>query len=98
MILKREVILIHSQLIKIYGGAQGIRDMGLLDSSLNRPFATFDGIDLYTTPIEKAAALLESLLINHPFIDGNKRLAYVITRLFLLSSSIDIQANFDEKI
>ena len=97
MILKQEVILIHAKLIETYGGTQGIRDMGLLESSLNRPFATFDELDLYITPIEKAAALLESLLINHPFIDGNKRIAYTVARLFLMSSGIDIQATINEK-
>lgn len=97
MISKQEVILIHSKLIETYGGTQGIRDIGLLESSLSRPFATFDGKDLYTNPVEKASALLESLLINHPFIDGNKRIAYTITRLFLLSSNVDIQATQTEK-
>lgn len=61
---------VHDKLIKRIGGGTGIRDIGGLDAALNRPFATFDGVDLYPTAIDKAAVLLESLVINHPFIDG----------------------------
>ncbi|MDP2386190.1 MAG: type II toxin-antitoxin system death-on-curing family toxin [Bacteroidota bacterium] len=97
MISKEVVLLIHSKLIENYGGAQGVRDHWLLESAINRPFATFDGIDLYSGPIEKAAAILESILINHPFIDGNKRTGYTLARLILLSERYDIKASQDEK-
>jgi death-on-curing protein len=66
-------IYIHDNLIDKFGGSKGIRDEGALEAALNRPYATFDGLDLYQTPIDKAAALFESVIINHPFVDGNKR-------------------------
>lgn len=56
------------------GGSSGIRDNNGLLSALNRPYQTFDGLDLYPTAIEKSAAILESTIINHSFIDGNKRM------------------------
>ncbi len=69
MISASEVEIIHNTLIDKFGGAKGIRDLGLLESALARPFATFNEIDLYTTPVEKAAAIMESIVINQPFID-----------------------------
>lgn len=69
----------------------------MLESALARPFQTFDKKDLYVTPIEKAAALLESILINHLFIDGNKRTGYVLMRLLLINNGLDISANEEEK-
>lgn len=92
-----EVEKIHSILIERHGGSLGIRDKALLESAINRPYATFDNRDLYLTPIEKAASILESILINHPFIDGNKRIGYVLARLILLENDLDISANQDEK-
>jgi len=68
-----------------------------LNSALNRPFATFDQKELYSTPIEKAAAILESIVTNHPFIDGNKRTGYVLARLFLLKSGLDIESTQKDK-
>lgn len=62
-----------------------------------RPYQTFDKKELYPTPAEKAAAIIESLLINHPFIDGNKRFGYVAMRLTLLHNGLDISANEDDK-
>ena len=58
---------------------------------------TFDQKDLYPSPIEKAAALIESLVSNHPFIDGNKRIGYVLMRYFLLENNLDIQVTQSEK-
>lgn len=97
MISVSEAIHIHDLLITRFGGASGIRDVGLLESALARPFQTFDGEELYPEPIEKAAAVIQSLLINHPFVDGNKRIGYVIMRLFILESGNDIIATQDEK-
>ncbi|MEP1096365.1 MAG: type II toxin-antitoxin system death-on-curing family toxin, partial [Cyclobacteriaceae bacterium] len=77
MISEREALEIHSILIERFGGSEGIRDKALLLSALNRPFQTFDGNELYPTVIDKAAAILESIIKNHPFIDGNKRTGYV---------------------
>lgn len=91
------VLKLHSLLIQEFGGSEGVRDMNLLDSALNRPYATFDGQDLYPTAIDKAAAIFESVLINHAFIDGNKRTGYVLMRLMLLESGFDLSASQSEK-
>jgi death on curing protein len=97
MIDVETAIKIHSILIERFGGSIGIRDKNLLESALARPFQTFDKKDLYKTPIEKSAALIESIITNHPFIDGNKRFGYVIMRLFLMDEGLDIGATEDEK-
>lgn len=88
-----EVEKIHAILLEKFGGAKGIRDRGILESALARPFQTFDGKELYTSPIEKAAALFESIITNHPFIDGNKRTAYVLMRLLLMQNKLDIETS-----
>ncbi|MBF9254316.1 type II toxin-antitoxin system death-on-curing family toxin [Pontibacter sp. 172403-2] len=97
MISIKEVEQIHDLLIEEFGGAKGIRDFGALDAAINRPFATFGQQELYPTPAGKAAAVIESILINHPFIDGNKRTGYVLMRLLLLQSGQDIKAEQEEK-
>lgn len=97
MIELKDVVNIHNLLIDKFSGSSGIRDMNLLESAINRPWATFDQQDLYANPLEKAAAILESILINHPFVDGNKRTAYVLMRLILLENELDISASEDEK-
>ena len=68
MIDMQDVIRIHEILIDNFGGSKGIRDRGLLESAISRPFQTFDKADLYSNPVEKASALIESILINHPFV------------------------------
>lgn len=97
MIELQDVLNIHNILIDKFGGSKGVRDLGSLQSAINRPFATFDNKELYPTPPEKAAAILESILINHPFIDGNKRTAYVLMRLILLNNGFDIITDQAEK-
>ena len=97
MISVNDVDEIHKLLIDSFGGSHGIRDSSALQSALSRPFQTFEGKELYPTVIAKAAALFESLLFNHPFIDGNKRTGYVVTRLFLINNGFDIKATEDEK-
>jgi death-on-curing protein len=97
MISVSEALNIHEVIIQKFGGGSGVRDHGLLEAAIARPFATFAEIDLYSTAVEKAAAILESILINHPFIDGNKRTGYVLMRLILLNEGLDIYANQDEK-
>ena len=97
MIHLSEVLLIHDILIQRFGGSTGVRDNDALESALGRPFATFDGKDLYPQVIDKAAAILESLVSNHPFVDGNKRIGYVMMRLWLLQNGHDIIASQDQK-
>lgn len=97
MITVKEVEEIHKTLIDSFGGSHGIRDFAALDSALARPFQTFDGKELLPTPIQKVAALIESILINHPFIDGNKRTGYVLMRLFLMRYTLDLNASENEK-
>ena len=97
MIKLDQAIGIHQVIIEKFGGASGIKDRGALEAALNRPYATFDQKDLYPSPVEKAAAILESILINHPFIDGNKRTGYVLMRLTLMEGGLDIKASQKEK-
>jgi death on curing protein len=97
MISVKEVEEIHKIVIEMFGGSHGIRDYNVLDSAIARPFQTFDNKDLYPNPIHKAASLIESILINHPFIDGNKRTGYVIMRIFLIQNGFEISANQEEK-
>lgn len=92
----KEVQQIHKILIDTFGGSHGIRNTSALESALARPFQTFDNKELYPTVIEKASALVESILNNHPFIDGNKRTGYVIMRLFLMDHGLDIDATQPE--
>ena len=97
MINLDQAIGIHQVLIEKFGGTNGIKDQGSLEAALHRPYATFDQKELYPTPVEKAAAILESILINHPFIDGNKRTGYVLMRLTLMEGGLDIKASQKEK-
>ena len=97
MISVVEVEQLHKLLIDQFGGSHGIRDMAALESALSRPFQTFDNYDLYPTVIDKAASLIESILTNHPFIDGNKRTGYLVLRLFLINNGLDIFASQDNK-
>lgn len=73
MITLHEILEYHTLSIKRFGGSDGVRDMGSLESAVARPFQTFDGAEFYATTIEKASAIGESLIVNHPFVDGNKR-------------------------
>ncbi len=97
MIRLHEVSIIHDILIEKFGGAKGIRDQGILESAINRPFQTFDKSDLYPDPIDKATAIFESIVSNHPFVDGNKRTAYVLMRILLKEGNLDIDATEDDK-
>ncbi len=97
MITEQEALEIHTILIERFGGSNGTRDKELLASALNRPYQTFDGQELYPSPIEKAAAILESIVKNHPFVDGNKRTGYVLARLFMLNNQLTIDADHEQK-
>ena len=78
-----QLLFIHDRLIAETGGLPGVRDLGLLASAAARPQATFDGQDLYPTLYLKAAALMDLLINNHPFVDGNKRVGITAAALFL---------------
>lgn len=78
-----QVLFIHARLIAETGGSHGVRDSGLLQSAVARPQATFDGQELYPDVFSKAAALMDSLVNNHPFVDGNKRTGVTAAGLFL---------------
>lgn len=97
MIQIEDVEKIHDILIEKFGGAKGIRDKAILESAIGRPFQTFDGRELYPNPVDKAAAIFESIVSNHPFVDGNKRTAYVLMRLLLKEHKMDINVDQNEK-
>lgn len=100
MILIADILLLHQKSIDDFGGSHGIRDAGLLEAALARPFQTFDGNELYPTALEKAAALGESLIKNHPFVDGNKRTgllaiaSYLINHGYFIKASSEVLYNF----
>lgn len=96
MITIEHVLDLHRISIDLYGGSLGIRDEGYLQSALERPFSTFGGEDLYTTAFQKAAAILESILKNHPFIDGNKRTGFFACGSILMSYNWRIITNNTE--
>lgn len=97
MITLKETIIIHEYAIKKFGGSYGIRDMNLLESAIHRPQTTFDKHELYPNPTDKAAAIIESIVKNHPFTDGNKRTGYILMRLILMKSNLDIEAPEKDK-
>ena len=78
-----QVLFIHARLIAETGGSHGVRDLSGLESAVERPQATFDGKELYPDLFMKTAALLDSLVNNHPFVDGNKRIAAALFLWFL---------------
>lgn len=87
------MLFIHARLITETGGEHGVLDLGLLQSAVARPQATFDGQDLYPDLFLKTAALLESLIGNHAFVDGNKRTAITAAGLFLRLIGYHLTAN-----
>ncbi|NCU04789.1 MAG: type II toxin-antitoxin system death-on-curing family toxin [Chitinophagaceae bacterium] len=96
MITKSEVLLIHDQVVQLHGGANGVRDMNGLESAIARPFQTFAESELYHSCFEKAAAIGESIIMNHPFVDGNKRTGYVLMELILRVEGFRIKATDEE--
>ena len=89
---KEMVLLLHQLMAQATGGSIGVRDDGLLESALESCFATFDGQELYPTKIEKAAKLGYSLVSNHAFIDGNKRIGIYVMLTFLEINGIKVSA------
>lgn len=93
-----QVLAIHDQMVKRFGGSHGVRDLGLVESAVGRPLASYDGNDLYETIFDKAAALLQSLLKNHPFVDGNKRTALTSAGIFLKMNSVSLKNYHEEEV
>lgn len=86
-----DALALHAILIRKYGGTDGVRDMGALESALFRPQTGY-----YADIVAEAAALLESLAMNHPFLDGNKRVAFAVTDTFLRINGYRIEASAGE--
>lgn len=87
---KRQILLLHRQLIEQTGGSDGIRDEGLLDSAMAAPFKSFDNADAYPSLQQKAARLCFGLVKNHPFIDGNKRIGAHAMLVFLAVNGVEL--------
>ncbi len=92
-----EVLALHHRLMQASGGPPGLRDLGLLESAIAQPLASFGGQELYPSLLEKAAALGYSLVGNHPFVDGNKRVAHAAMEVFLVLNGYEIECPIDEQ-
>lgn len=95
---KHQLLLLHSSLIEAFGGSDGVRDEGLLESALATPFQTFDGEPVYPSVQSKAAQLGFGLIRNHPFVDGNKRIGAHVMLVFLELNGIELHYNQQELI
>ena len=93
-----QVLELHRWQMRRFGGSAGLRDRGGLEAALARPQMTFGGEDLYPDLEAKAAALLHSLVVNHPFVDGNKRIGAAVAELFLSLNGADVLAGDDELV
>lgn len=91
-----EVLTLHERIVTASGGATGLRDLGALQSAIAQPRATFDGVDLYASLAEKAAALAVSLVTNHPFVDGNKRVGHAALETFLVLNGFELVASIED--
>jgi len=92
-----EVLELQRLVVAVTGGAGGLHDLGALESAVVQPQLTFGGRDLYSTLAEKAASLCYSLVLNHPFVDGNKRVAHAAMEVFLQLNGAAIVAGVDEQ-
>ncbi len=91
-----QVLHLHEAQIEMFGGADRIRDKGALESAVARPIMTFGGEDLYPDVAAKAAALMHSLVLNHPFVDGNKRVGAAAAEFMALLNGFELNASDDE--
>lgn len=91
-----QVLRVHERQVERFGGLGGVRDRGGLEAAVARPQATFGGDDLYPDPAAKAAALMHALIANHPFVDGNKRVAAMSAELFLLFNGFELVTDEDD--
>ena len=92
-----EILFLHKELISTSGGSGGVRDLGALESAINQPRITFDQKELCPDLVSKAAALCFSIIKNHPFIDGNKRVGHAAMEVFLFFNGHEIKAGVDEQ-
>lgn len=92
-----EILEIYHQVMAQSGGAAGVRDLKALESALAQPKATYAGQELYLTLSDKAAILCYLLVLNHPFVDGNKRIGHAAMEIFLLLNGCEIQAEVDDQ-
>jgi death on curing protein len=92
-----DVLELHRRIIEQSGGSAGLRDFGALESALAQPQMTFDGKELYPSLAEKAAALGFSLVGNHPFVDGNKRIGHAAMESLLVLNGWELTADVDEQ-
>lgn len=88
---EEEVLLMHQMLIDEFGGEAGLRERGLLDSALQAPFQSFAAIDVYPTIAEKGAHLCYGIIMNHPFVDGNKRIGVHAMLVFLAVNHVNLE-------
>ena len=95
---KDKILLLHKLLGEATGGSIGVKDEGLLESAMENAFATFDGCELYPTKEEKGARLGFSLISNHAFVDGNKRIGMYVMLTFLEVNGIKIECTDDELV
>ena len=93
---KEKVLLLHKLIAAETGGSVGVRDEGLLESALEGAFASFDGQDLYPSKEEKGARLGYTLISNHAFVDGNKRIGMYMMLTFLEVNGIRLECTNDE--
>lgn len=96
LLSKQQLIAIHDQIVLATGGTTGIRDEGLLDAAIAAPWQTFGGNELFPSLEEKAARLGYGLVNNHPFIDGNKRIAAVATLEILALNGVNLSYSQSE--
>ena len=92
-----EVLELHERLIASSGGSTGIRDLGALESAVSQPYVTFAQQELYPDLVGKASALCFSLVMNHPFVDGNKRIGHASMETFLILNESEIDCSIDEQ-
>lgn len=92
-----EVLELHRRIIEQSGGALGVRDFGLLESAIAQPRMTFGGEELYSSLIQKSVALGFSIIMNHPFVDGNKRTGHAAVETLLILNGMEISASVDEQ-
>ena len=92
-----EVLVLYRRIIEQTGGTAGVRDLGVLESALAQPRQPFGGTELYPSLVERATALGFSLIKNHPFVDGNKRVGHAAMEVFLVLNGYEIKASLDEQ-